>query len=75
KDDFSKNDFNKTTDFLVSKMGHFTQSFLSVTDNEETIKRIMESGVELNILNLKKNRGLFTKEYEDIYIKYKANLE
>lgn len=75
KDDFSKNDFNQTTDFLVSKLGHFMQSFLSITDNDETIKRIMESEVKINVLTLKKNTGLFTKEYEEIYIKYKANLE
>lgn len=75
KDDFSKKDFDATTRFLASKLRCFKQSFLSVTDNKETINKFTESKDKINILYLKKDTGLFTKKYEEVYKIYKNKLE
>jgi len=68
---------NFFSSFFTSKsklnIGH--QSFLFISDNIDTLKRIEETDVSNHKITLNKESQLFTKTYEELYKKYQRYLE
>ncbi|MBO6350230.1 AAA family ATPase [Enterococcus casseliflavus] len=75
KDDLNHEEINRTTDFVLEKLNIGHQSFLFISDNIDTLKRIEETDVSNHKITLNKESQLFTKTYEELYKKYQRYLE
>ncbi|CAG9359593.1 hypothetical protein [Clostridium perfringens] len=68
KDDFNNQEIYRTSKYIFDNLKDNFQSFIFISNNEETIKSI--SNYEYNKLVLNGKRNLLSKNYDSIYSKY-----
>lgn len=73
KDDFNKDEIKKTTNFIFNKLEKTFQSFIFMSNNNQTLDTIED--YQFNRIDLSTSYDFFNSNYEDIYKKYQSYLE
>lgn len=73
KDDFNNEEIKKTAKYIFSKLQDLHQSFIFISDNEQTLKAI--ENYNFSRINLKETFNIFNKEYEEVYNRFRFIIE
>lgn len=69
KDDFNGEDFSKTTNYIFKELEEKSQSFVFISNNEQTLK--IAENYNHNKVNLNKQTRLSGIDYDEVYSIYK----
>lgn len=73
KDDFNDNDIENTSKFIFSKLERTFQSFIFISDNQQTLEAI--SSYHYNTIKLSSKQNLLSSNYRDVYSLYENLIE
>ncbi|WP_117168036.1 hypothetical protein [Paraliobacillus sediminis] len=73
KDDFNNDEIVKTAQFIFSKLENTFQSFIFISNNEQTLNIIKD--YNFNRINLTEPYNFFNSNYEETYEEYFKELE
>lgn len=73
KDDFNNDEIKKTAQFIFSKLENTFQSFIFISNNEQTLNTIED--YNFNRIDLKIPYDFFNSDYQEIYKDYSNEIE